>query len=256
MSRRRSKLAKKYKSRKNPDIPKAAKRKARRTRGYKLRRHYKTQVRHEIHRNPSGVDWASLGITVGYGFGGFALSRFATRVASVQVAKRSEKWAPHAGVVAGLLTFLAAVFLAKRSKHTAPHAETLQIGTGLALAQTVLQTYIPKLGWIVSDCAPEVAAAAAPAQVATPTSAGSLLPDDDDDDNWGTYNDAFDHGRHSRDAQPRQNARQRPITATAPQATRNATQATGPAPSPDGSDDDVDSILAELDDDNLGVFTN
>jgi hypothetical protein len=191
-------------------------------------------------------------MTVGYGFGGFALSRFATRVTSVQVAKKWPTYARHAGVAAGIVTFLAAVFFAKRSKHTAHQAETLQIGTGLALAQTFIQTYFPTLGWVVADCTnDQVAQAAAAQQVATPTSTG-LLPDEDDDDSWGGYNDAYDHGRHAQSAQPRPNAAPRQQAAPAAQATRVATHATGPAK----DDDDVDSILAELDDDNLGVFAN
>jgi hypothetical protein len=261
--RRRSKLAKKYK--KNPDFTGKAKRKAKKhrrgarfvgaPRPFGRRRAGKRRIVHELSHprsNPSSIDWADLGITVGYGFGGFALSRFATRVTSVQVAKRWPSAAKHAGVAAGLVTFLAALFFAKKSRHTAAQAETLQIGTGVALAQTVIQTYFPKLGWVVADCTnDQVAQAAAAQQVAAPTSTGLLDDEDEDNDSvWGGYNDAYDHGRHARSAQPRQSAAPRPQAPPAAQATRTATHATGPAT----DDDDVDSILAELDDDNLGVF--
>ena len=248
MSRRRrqgSKLATKY--RKGPTAKGSARKR-------KIRRRARRNAAESSFRpNPSGTNWSELGETVAYGFGGFAAGRFTTRVFATQAAKRWPTYAKHAGVIGGVAAFLAAVFLAKRWKQTAAHAETLQLGTGLALAQTVVQTYFPALGWVVADCSDpaQLAQPVKTADLPAPASAG-LLPDDDEegDDGWYSYNDAYDHGRHAKDARPRP-SQQRPQAPPAPQPT-NATTATGP----ETDDDDVDSILAELDDENTGIFAN
>jgi hypothetical protein len=251
MARHKSKLARKYrrKAEANPPAGDSKKKRAKH-----VRRRKRSPVAVTVRRNPTpAVDWMDLGTEIGAGFAGFAASRLTTRIVSVQLAKRAPTYAKHAGVASSLATFLAAVLLAKRWKHTEKYADALAFGSGLALLQTVIQTYIPGLGWIVADCSPEVAAAAQPAAVA-PASQGGLLDDDDsDDDSWFSYNDAYDRGRHAPSAQPRA-SQQRSAAAPAPQQTR-ATQATGPAPGA-GEDDDVDSLLADLDDDSLGVFAN
>jgi hypothetical protein len=247
--RRRSPLAKKY--RKNPAFSKSKKRRIK-------RRRFRVQVRrsdrrdapryvsgHQRHwqRNPA-FDWETWK-PLGVGFAGFAGSCLLTRIASVQVEKRKPTWGRHAGVVSSAAAFVAALLLARKWQKTAPYETSLQYGTGIALAKTVIQTYFPKLGWMVTDASPEVAEAAQAKTLVAPQTAG-LLPDDeeDDEDGWYQYNDAYDHGRHAKEAQPRP-----PVPSAAAPAR--------PAAPAAATDDDVDDLLAELsDDDGGGVFAN
>lgn len=231
--RRRAKPAKS-----NPESSKKPhRRRARRSRSMRRRRAESALA--PARRNPAGgmlQEMIDAGMFVGVGFAGFAAGRFVTRAVSLQVAKRSEKWAKHAGVAGGLVTFLAATFLARRWKVTEKYQTELQVGAGMALAQTIVQTYLPQLGWIVSDCNPQLpsatAATAEQSAAASPQSTG-FLPDDEDDDAY-PYNDAYDHGRFSKPPQP-----------AAPRA----------AAPPPPEDESVDDMLADLDDVDDGIFT-
>lgn len=197
-------------------------------------------------RNPA-PDWVATAEVFGYGLGGFAVSRLASRIVSVQVAKKKPTWAKHAGVATGVLAFAAAYFLAKRWKHTAKYQHELQLGTFVALAQTAIQTYLPKLGWILADATPEQVEAAQGAQaLPVPAATGILDEMDNDDDDWAGYRDTYDQGRfHGREAMhPHASApRGVPVPASSPQPP--------PAPST-GPADPVDDLLAELDDDQGG----
>lgn len=94
---------------------------------------------------------------IGPGFAGFAATRFLTRMAMVQIAKRKPSWAPHAGAIASLASFFAAWFLAHRVKLLERFHTPLVVGSGIAAGQSLLQIYAPnKLGWLVSDASPEV----------------------------------------------------------------------------------------------------
>jgi len=141
---------------------------------------------------------------IGPGFGGFAATRFATRVAAVQVAKKWPKVGRHAGALTSVGAFFAAWFLAHRIKWLARFHTPIVVGAGIAALQSLIQLYIPKLGWTVSDAAPELAAATQPAndQVAQ-------APTGDDDyevvneNHWYDYNDAMDAGRYANAPKPR-----------------------------------------------------
>jgi len=135
-------------------------------------------------------------------FAAFALDRFVTRIAAVQIAKRWPKYAKHAGAIASIGTFGAAWFGAHRVKYLAKYHNQIVIGTGIAAAQSLIQIYLPQLGWMVSDCSPELPAAkamaastapllasmqaAAPPQGFKPTTANE----------WYSYNDAYDAGSY------------------------------------------------------------
>lgn len=140
-------------------------------------------------------------------FAAFALDRFVTRVAAAQIAKRWPKYAKHAGAVAALGTFGAAWFGAHRIKYLTKYHDQIVIGTGIAAAQSLIQIYLPQLGWMVSDCSPQLGGstaadqrpllasrpapqlAASPAQVPQgfkPTTANE----------WFAYNDSFDAGSY------------------------------------------------------------
>lgn len=143
------------------------------------------------------------------GFAGFAATRLMTRIAATQVAKYKPDLAPHAGAATSIAAFLAAWFLAHRVKFTAPYQQPLVVGAGLALIQSLLQLYFPKLGWIVSDATPEIADAANGAAIAaqpqlltTPNGVQFRAQDVQPihaDPNEFTYDDSYDAGRMSRE---------------------------------------------------------
>ncbi len=99
----------------------------------------------------------------------------------------------------------------QRRKWLAPYQQPLVVGAGLALIQSILQLYFPKLGWIVSDASPEIAAAA-PAQPQLLTApdgtqfrADSVQPMSGDPNEF-TYDDSFDAGRMSHEQGQQQQA--------------------------------------------------
>jgi hypothetical protein len=85
------------------------------------------------------------------GLGGYAATRFMSRIAYGQIRKRWPRAGKHAGVIASLGSFLAAWYLVHRFKRLAPYHTPIVVGSGIAALQTVVQAYIPKYGWIVSD---------------------------------------------------------------------------------------------------------
>jgi len=143
------------------------------------------------------------------GFAGFASTRLLTRIAATQVAKYKPELANHAGALTSVAAFLAAWFLAHRLKWTAQYQQPLVVGAGLALIQSLLQLYFPKLGWIVSDATPEIAdastaaaTAAQPQLLTTPNGVQYRAQDVQPihaDPNEFTYDDSYDAGRMSRE---------------------------------------------------------
>jgi len=136
----------------------------------------------------------------GPGFGAFAATRLGTRIAATQVEKWKPSWGKHAGAVASVSAFLAAWFLGHRVKFLAKYHTPITVGAGIAMAQSLIQLYIPQLGWMVADATPELAATAASnlTSDATMLTASSDLQPTDDDPNEFTYNDQFDAGRFSK----------------------------------------------------------
>ncbi len=141
---------------------------------------------------------------VGPGFGGFAATRFATRVTATQIAKRWPKLGKHAGAVASVGSFLAAWLVAHRIKWLAKYHTPIAVGAGIAAAQSLIQLYIPKLGWIVSDATPDLAAAAQQPQQQVTNGQQSSSPSSTgdfealaEDGGWYVYNDAGDPGRYA-----------------------------------------------------------
>lgn len=133
------------------------------------------------------------------GFGAFAASRFGTRVATTQIAKWKPSMGKHAGAVAAVGAFLAAWFLANRLKWLAKYHTPIAVGAAIAMAQSLLQIYIPKLGWLVSDASSELPAGTAAPAAALPE---DLEYTDEDPDGVYQYNDAFDPGRHATSTPP------------------------------------------------------
>jgi len=138
--------------------------------------------------NPASSFMAEVTDVILPGFAGFAAARFATRMATIAVGKRWPKFARHAGALASLSVLGFSWFGAGRIKAISKYQDGLLLGSSIGTLQTLIQTYIPKLGWIVAEVAPaELAAPAAGA-----LSGGDGLPDEE----WGYYNDAFSSGRY------------------------------------------------------------
>jgi len=143
------------------------------------------------------------------GFAAFAATRFVTRVAALQIAKRWPKHAKHAGAMASLGTFAAAWFGGHRVKMLEKYHDMIVVGAGVAAIQSLVQLYLPSVGWMVSDCSPELHAGAHPKQL----TAASLLPHsaaaaeaaaaplpqgfrETSANEWFSYNDSYDAGIH------------------------------------------------------------
>jgi hypothetical protein len=180
------------------------------------------------------------------GFGGFAATRFVTRVAMTQVAQRAPSWGKHAGAVASVGSFLAAWFLAHKWKWLEKWHTPIVVGSAIAAGQSLLQIYAPNLlGWIVSDATPELAAGTAQAALTAPDQqlAQLHLQPTNEDPNEFTYNDSYDAGRY--------NGQQGPGSMKVGPLPPN--QPVQSPPATDGSDLAIDDAIGTA---NLGVFAN
>lgn len=148
-------------------------------------------------RNPTA--FADIVEFAGPGFAAFAVTRFGTRVIATQVAKHKPALGKHAGAVASVGAFFAAWLLAHRVKWLAKYHTPIVVGSAIAALQSLIQLYIPRLGWMVADATPELAAAPSQSQ---------QLGDDvevlDEDPEMYVYNDSYDPGRHSPRGQHQQ----------------------------------------------------
>lgn len=143
------------------------------------------------------------------GIAAFALDRFVTRVAAMQIAKRWPKLAKHAGAIAAIGTFGAAWYGAHKVKYLEKYHHPIVIGTGLAALQSLAQIYLPKLSAIIGEPLPThsaltastnatarqiaaTSAAHAQQQAPAPTVPAGFKPTTANE--WYTYNDAYDAG--------------------------------------------------------------
>jgi hypothetical protein len=184
------------------------------------------------------------------GFGGFAGTRFLTRIATTQVAQRAPSWAKHAGAIASVGSFFAAWLLAHKWEWLKKYHTPIVVGSAIAALQSLIQIYIPILGWMVSDATPELATSATQGNLTAQDKqlAQLQLQPTDEDPNEFQYNDAYDAGRYSG-PQGRVSMK----TGAMPPATGPG----GPAPQPTQGDDASDLAIDEaLGHANLGVFAN
>jgi hypothetical protein len=134
------------------------------------------------------------------GFAGFALTRFATRVATTQIGKRAPSWGKHAGAVASVGSVLAAWFLGNKWKLLERWHVPIVVGSFIAAAQSMLQLYAPNLlGWAVADASPEIAAPDSATQSLSAPDVQlaqlQLQPTNEDPSEF-VYNDSYDAGRY------------------------------------------------------------
>ncbi len=163
------------------------------------------------------------------GFGGYAVSRVASRAVAIQVGKLKPSLGKHAGVIASLATFAAGWFLIHRWKPLAKYHTPLVVGAGIASLQTLVQSYLPMVGWVM-DAPPSPMAT-----ILTAPAAAAGLTDDGND--YFSYNDAFDAGVYR--GQPSAGA----DVPGSPQAAARSAQAT----------DTLDDVMADLGADGIGM---
>jgi hypothetical protein len=166
---------------------------------------------------PGLVEVAELAIP---GVAGFALSRFVTRVAAVQVAKRAPTLGKHAGGVAAVGTLIAAWLLANKSRWLSQYQLPIVVGAAIAAVQSLLQLYFPTIGWVVSDASAAIDdVATGNAQQQTVTSNGQVrvtagrgpsgalpsnLSETDEDPNVYEYDDRYESKPQQQPGQPAQ----------------------------------------------------
>jgi hypothetical protein len=122
------------------------------------------------------------------GFGGYAATRLLGRITYVQLSKKWPKASPHLAAGSSIAAFLAAWYLLHRVERLKKYHTPATVGAAIAALQTIVQTYLPKFGWIVSDYQPTQGSATSPKALPKPTAAqiqaaeDELLSDDDDEE--------------------------------------------------------------------------
>ena len=125
------------------------------------------------------------------GFAGYGATKMLSRIVLTQLSKRYPNAGKHLAAGSTVVSFLAAWFLLHRIKRLAKYHTPAVVGAGIASLQTIVSTYLPKYGWMVSDVQPEAAKlGASPLSVNSPGSpspvetlfpGGPEVVDDDDD---------------------------------------------------------------------------
>jgi hypothetical protein len=155
--------------------------------------------KYKKHKRPTGVPrsnpssgWLKdLGHDVLPALAGFAGSRLISRMMTLAIHKKWPGAARHAGAISAIASFAGAAWGAHKIKSIEKYADGLVIGAGVGAAATILQTYVPKLGWMMAEVGTTELAPATP----TPMPTADFDPEGGDD--WGAYNDAFDSGRYT-----------------------------------------------------------
>lgn len=145
------------------------------------------------------------------GFGGFAASRLLTRMTAVQIAKRKPAWAKHAGVIASVGSFVAAWWGANRIKALEKYHTPIVVGSALAGLQSIIQLWIPQLGWMLDvdtgENHDELQVQAAATQKFIQE---AQLKPVNEDPSWFTYDDKYDAGRYATASGPAPTAAPQP----------------------------------------------
>lgn len=128
---------------------------------------------------------------VGPGFASFAGTRFLTYVATTQVGKLKPGLSKHVGAAVSVAAFLSAWFLAHKVKWVEKYHTPITVGAAIATLQSLIQIYLPRIGWMVADATPQLAA---PVDMNTQLAQANLTPINDDPNEF-TYDDSFDAGR-------------------------------------------------------------
>lgn len=168
----------------------------------RVQRRYRKKKKNPSSPAPRGNPTAAVDIleSAAPAFAAFAATRFGTRIASQVVAKHKPSLGKHAGALASVGAFFAAWLLAHRVKWLHKHHTPIVVGSAIAALQSLIQIYIPRLGWMVSDATPELAAGQTQQQQLSGPDVEVL----DEDPSMYTYNDAYDSGRYQNTGPQRQ----------------------------------------------------
>lgn len=140
---------------------------------------------------------------IGPGFASFAVTRFATRLAAQQLGARKPSWGKHAGALVSAGAFLSAWFLAHRWKWLERWHTPIVVGSAIAAIQSIVQLYIPRVGWMLDAVPEEITATPQTTAELAATQLSKLgLRAVDEDPNEYTYNDEYDPGLYSKPQQP------------------------------------------------------
>jgi hypothetical protein len=136
------------------------------------------------------------------GFGGYAATKLLHRVVNIQLSKKYPRSGKHVAAASTIGSFLAAWFLLHRIEKLAKYHTPAVVGAAIASLQTLIQTYLPKYGWIVSDVQPEFSpfTGAPSARMSQNVPVERLYPGgpeivDDDDEGSSVEDDLADLGR-------------------------------------------------------------
>lgn len=111
------------------------------------------------------------------GFAGYGGTRLLARIIYGVIIKRKPSLAKHAAAGAAVASAAAVWFLAHRWKKIERYHTPIVVGSAIAAIQTLVQTYLGKYGWIVSDYAAQDAVVPMPAtQTPTGLSGSTRIP--------------------------------------------------------------------------------
>jgi len=191
---------------------------------------------------PIGSDFVNVLLP---GFAAYTATRFIQRIVYTMVQRRWPKLGKHAHAAAGAIAFGGVWFFAHKVKSLARFHDGVVMGSGVAAFQGVAQCYLPKYGWLTSDCkAEDVARKNGNGAAALPPGTTVATPEAEGMDEYSYLEaelDAIDGGRRAAPARtiaPRK-ATRHPVAAAMKVAGTNAGMA---------SDMD-DDLLSELGDD-------
>ena len=107
-------------------------------------------------------------------FGGYAATRLVSRLVYTQASKRWPNASRHLSVLSSAGSFLAAWFLVHRIRRLEKYHGPIVTGSAIAALQSIVQAYLPKFGWLVSDYQPTAGSASQPLP-AGPTTRPAVL---------------------------------------------------------------------------------
>lgn len=113
------------------------------------------------------------------GFGGYAATKFLARIIEVQLSKRYPRAGKHIAAGSTIASFLAAWFLLHRIERLKKYHTPAVVGSAIAALQTIVKTYLPKYGWMISDVQPsdvKLLPASAPAALTSSANVETLFP--------------------------------------------------------------------------------
>lgn len=136
---------------------------------------------------------------VGPGFASFAATRFLTGVVTSQISQRAPSWGKHAGAVASVGSFMSLWLFGHKVEWLERWHTPIVVGSAIAALQSLIQLYIPSMGWLVSDAQANLPSSTATSALTAQDQAVANmgLVSTDEDPSEFVYNDSYDAGRYS-----------------------------------------------------------